>query len=59
MYIVGVGEERIAARVQADVTQVLDEDAEIRFADERSEALLKDEDHAPVRDDGCCSRSVR
>jgi hypothetical protein len=52
VYVVGVGEERIAASVQAAVTQALDEDADIRFADKREEAVLGDEDDAPVRDEG-------
>ena len=38
--------------MQADVAAELDDDAEIRFADERSEALLEDADDEPVRDDG-------
>jgi hypothetical protein len=52
VYIIGVGEGAIEARVQADVAQSLDEDADVRFADERSEAVLKDEEHVPVRDHG-------
>jgi hypothetical protein len=52
VYVVGVGEEKIAASVQADVAQELDEDAEIRFADKREEALLEDQEDAPVRDEG-------
>jgi hypothetical protein len=52
VFVVGVGEEKIAAGVQADVTKALDEDAEIRFADRREEALLEDQDDVPVRDNG-------
>ena len=52
VFVVGVGEEKIAASVQADVTKALDEDAEIRFADKREEALLEDQDDVPVRDNG-------
>ena len=52
IYVVGVGEEKIAPSVQADVAQALDEVAEIRFADKREEALLEDQDDVPVRDDG-------
>jgi hypothetical protein len=52
VYVVGVGERAIPADVQAEVAVELDDDADIRFADERSEALLEDEDHVPVRDDG-------
>ncbi len=52
VFVVGVGEEKIAAGVQADVTKALDEDAEIRFADKREEALLEDQENVPVRDKG-------
>jgi hypothetical protein len=52
VYVVGVGEKRIAASVQAEVAADLDDDAVIRFADKRGEAVLEDEDHMPVRDDG-------
>jgi hypothetical protein len=52
VYVVGVGEEKIAPRVQADVAQALDKDAEIRFADKREEALLEDQEDVPVRDEG-------
>ena len=52
VFVVGVGEEKIAAGVQADVTKALDEDAEIRFADKREEALLEDQEDVPVRDNG-------
>ncbi len=52
VYVVGVGEKRIPAGVQAEVAAELDEDAAIRFADKREEALLSDKEHVPVRDDG-------
>lgn len=52
VYVVGDGETKIPADVQAEVAADLDDDAEIRFADERVEALLEDEQHRPVRDDG-------
>ena len=52
VYVVGVGEKAIPADVQAEVAVELDDDAEIRFADQRSEAVLEDEDDAPVRDQG-------
>ena len=52
VYVVGVGEEKIAPSVQADVAQEIDKDAEIRFADKREEALLEDQEDVPVRDDG-------
>jgi hypothetical protein len=52
VYVVGVGETKIPADVQADVAVDLDDDADIRFADKRAEAIIEDEAHAPVRDDG-------
>jgi hypothetical protein len=52
VFVVGVGEERIDASVQAEVVAELDEDAEVQFADARSEVVLKDEADTPVRDDG-------
>jgi hypothetical protein len=52
VYVVGVGENKIEAAVQAEVAAALDDDAEIRFADKREEALLTDDEDAPVRDDG-------
>lgn len=52
VYVVGVGETAIPADVQAEVAVELDDDADIRFADRRSEAVLEDEDLVPVRDEG-------
>ena len=52
VFVVGVGETKIPADVQAEVAVELDDDAEIRFADKREEAMLEDEEHAPVRDHG-------
>ena len=52
VYVVGVGESAIPADVQAEVAAELDGDVDIRFADERSEALLEDEEKVPVRDEG-------
>lgn len=52
VYVVGVGEHEIGATVQADVAEELRKEADIRFADEREEALEEDEDGVPVRDDG-------
>jgi hypothetical protein len=52
VFVVGVGEEDIAADVQAEVTRELDDDAVVRFADEREEAVEEDEPHVPVRDAG-------
>jgi hypothetical protein len=52
VYVVGVGETKIPADIQAQVAVELDDDADIRFADQRSEAMLADEEHAPVRGGG-------
>lgn len=52
VYVIGVGEEEIAADVQAEVAVELKDDIDVRFADERSEAVRANEDHAPVRDEG-------
>jgi hypothetical protein len=52
VYVVGVGETKIPADVQAEVAVELDEDADIRFADQRSEAMLEKEEHVPIRDQG-------
>ena len=52
VYVVGVGETKIAADVQAEVAVELHDDAELRFADKRDEAILEEQEHAPVRDGG-------
>lgn len=52
VFVVGVGEEDISADVQAEVLRELDDDAVVRFADERDEAVDEDEAHLPVRDAG-------
>ena len=52
MYVVPLGESDIDATVQADVASELHDVADVRFADERSEALDEDEPGMPVRDDG-------
>lgn len=52
VYVVAVGEKAIPADVQAEVAAELDEQTEIRFADQREEAVLRDEEHLPVRDHG-------
>lgn len=52
VFVVGVGETKIPADVQAQVAVELDDDADIRFADQRSEAMLENEEHVPVRDEG-------
>jgi hypothetical protein len=52
VYVVPLGENAIDATVQAEVAGDLREAADVRFADERSEALDEDEPGQPVRDDG-------
>ena len=52
VYVVAVGEKAIPADVQAEVAVELDEQVEVRFADQREEAVLADEEHLPVRDEG-------
>jgi hypothetical protein len=52
VYVVALGEHEIGADVQAEVASELHDDADVRFADERSEAVLEDEDGVPVRDHG-------
>lgn len=52
IYVVPAGDSEIDATVQAEVAAELRDQADVRFADERSEAVLEDEDGMPVRDDG-------
>jgi hypothetical protein len=52
VYVVGVGEASIAAGVQAEVAALLRDENDVRFADERAQAVLADEQRAPVRDQG-------
>jgi hypothetical protein len=52
VYVVPLGESEIGATVQADVASEMHEVADVRFADESSEALDEDEPGQPVRDDG-------
>ena len=52
VYVIGVGEEDIAADIQADVAAELKDEVDVRFADARAEAVLADDDDVPVRDHG-------
>jgi hypothetical protein len=52
VYVEPLGEDQIDAAVQADTAAELRETADVRFADERSEAVEEDEPGMPVRDDG-------
>lgn len=52
VYVVGAGEVEFAATVQADVAEDLQDEVDVRFADERDEAIDVDAVDAPVPDDG-------
>jgi hypothetical protein len=52
VYVAPVGESDIDATVQAEVAGELRDEADVRFADDRSEAVLEDEAGMPVRDEG-------
>jgi hypothetical protein len=52
VYVVPLGDSDIDAAVQAEVASELRDVADVRFADERSEALDEDEPGMPVRDSG-------
>jgi len=52
VYVISVGEEDIAADIQADVAAELKDEVDVRFADARAEAVLADDDEVPVRDHG-------
>jgi hypothetical protein len=52
VYVMPVGETAIDASVQAEVADAFHERADVRFADERSEAIVDDEEELPVRDEG-------
>ena len=52
VYVLGIGEDGIAAAVQADVAETLVDDVDVRFADERSEALDSGDPAEPVHDGG-------
>jgi len=52
VYVMPVGETTIGADVQAEVVGELRDDADVRFADERAEAVEEDGEGEPVRDGG-------
>lgn len=52
VYVVAVGENTIAADVQAEVVGRLQDEVDVTFADERAEALQEDAEGTPVIDDG-------
>jgi len=52
VYVVGSGEHEFAAAVQADVAAELQDEIEVRFADERDEAVQTDTPDQPVADSG-------
>lgn len=52
VYVVGVGEHEVAATVQSDVAAELHDEVDVRFADERDEAIESEEVDQPVPDSG-------
>jgi hypothetical protein len=52
VYVVPLGENKIEATVQAEVASELRHVADVRFADDRDEALDEDEPGKPVLDEG-------
>jgi hypothetical protein len=52
VYVVPRGENKIEATVQAEVASELRHVADVRFADDRDEALDEDEQGKPVLDEG-------
>lgn len=52
VYVVGTAEHGVAAGVQADVVAELRDEIDVRFADERDEAVKSDEVDEPVPDSG-------
>lgn len=52
VYVVSVAENGVAATVQAEVAAELTDDIDLRFADERAEAVEDDVDGRPVPDGG-------
>jgi hypothetical protein len=52
VFVVPSGPETISAAVQADVVKDLKDDADVRFADDREEAIDDSAAELPVHDDG-------
>ena len=52
VYVVSVAEGGISAGVQADVVSQLRDEVDVRFADERAEAIEDSDPAAPVPDEG-------
>lgn len=52
VYVVSVAEGGISAGVQADVVSQLRDEVDVRFADERTEAIEESDPAAPVPDEG-------
>lgn len=52
VYLVGAGEVEFAATVQADVAEDLQDEVDVRFADDRDEAIDANAVDAPVPDEG-------
>lgn len=52
VYVISTGEDDIAAAAQAATAQALHDVVDVRFADDRDEALILDAPDRPVRDEG-------
>lgn len=52
VYVVPVGEQSLAATVQAEVVEGLSQIADVRFADSRDEAIASDTEQLTVKNDG-------
>lgn len=52
VYVVGNGEHTVAATVQSDVAAELHDEIDVRFADDRDEAIETDQPDRPVPDSG-------
>lgn len=52
VYVVGFGEHDVPATVQSDVAAELHDEVDVRFADERDEAINTEEVDQPVPDSG-------
>jgi len=52
VYVVGSGEHTVAATVQSDVAAELHDEIDVRFADDRDEAIETDQPDQPVTDSG-------
>lgn len=52
VYVVRMGEQKLAATVQAEVIEAMHDTVDVRFADLRDEAIQADQPDLPVKDAG-------